>query len=832
MELPKSLKQCVKRILCLLLTAVLLVSCSVADGVPDAGKKAKKEPDKAETYTFLDAVSTLSANWNPHTYMTADDSYPLSYTTDSLYTMVFNDKLHPVEGKEPYESYVIVPEMAADDPIDITAEVRVSHPQFELPKSADRGYAYRIPLRHDLCWDDGTPITAETFVQSLKRLLDPKLLNYRATEVCEGAYSIANAANYASAGMGSFKSFAELGTTYEEYIAEGHSDDEVYVDISGLWNIVTEDKKPYASITDDTQIRDEAVAEGEPEDYVSGKYIWDTYLSTGQIGGAEQFTGILEYKYGADYSFDNVGLYAEDDYNLVFVFNNALEGFYLNYGLSTGWLIKPDLYDACLKETKTASGSVWSSNYATNKKTSVSYGPYKISSYQMDKSIRFERNENWYGYSDGNHVYVDPEDGKQYDMYQTTDIKCQVIAESSTRKQMFFSGKLMSYGLSAEDFDQYRNSEFCYQTPLGTIFFIILNGYDKVIKKREEASDFDKKTRDIETITLPEFRRAFAVAFDKSKFTSSIMPRCTEGYGLIGSTYIYDPDTLDYYRNTDLAKRTICEFYSVDPSDYSSLDSAEESITGYDEPKAKELFEESYKKAIDKGYLTDKNGDGISDQEIVISYVVSTDSDHITKIIDYLNEGLSSATEGTGLEGRVRVEKSAPLGNDWATQLRNGLCDVVIGGWSGSLMDPFSLTQVYADPDRAYNGNWYDPASHQMTVRLGKEDVALSVAEWSKALNGESVSKDGTEYNFGYGKADTKERLKILAAFEKEILSTYDYIPLANDGSMQLLSQQVYYVTEKYNPVLDRGDISYIRYNYSDSEWKSYLKKQGGVLRY
>ncbi|MBR1627798.1 MAG: hypothetical protein IJ679_00845, partial [Lachnospiraceae bacterium] len=139
---------------------------------------------------------------------------------------------------------------------------------------------------------------------------------------------------------------------------------------------------------------------------------------------------------------------------------------------------------------------------------------------------------------------------------------------------------------------------------------------------------------------------------------------------------------------------------------------------------------------------------------------------------------------------------------------------------------------LYTDPSRAYNGNWYDATAQDMTVKLDGQKVTMTVEEWSRCLNGETIEKDGRDYNFGYGKAKTEERLLVLAAFENAILSTYDYIPLANDGSMALLSQQVYYVTEDYNPVLERGDISYLRYNYSDSEWKEYVRLQGGVLKY
>ena len=823
-----------RRVLCVLLSMVLLAGCAGTDQVALEKKASTKTSSagKEDTYTLHESVPQLCTNWNPHTWMTSTDAYPMSYIQSSLYSFVFNDRLHPVEGKKPYEGYVIVPDMAAEDPVDVTAAVRVSHPQFNIPASASSGFAFRVKLRDDLCWDDGTPITADTFVESMKRLLDPKLMNYRASEVCEGSYSICNAGNYASAGKGAFVSFAQKGTTYEEYLASGGSDADVYVDLSGFWNITMPDKTPYGSIADETRIRDEAVAKGEPEDYVSPKYLWENYLKNGAVEAPENYVGIVEYPYPADYSFENVGLYKEDDHTLVFAFNHALEGYYLAAGLSNNWLVKPDLYDACLKESKTASGSVWSSTYGTNKATSISYGPYRIEAYQRDKAMRFVRNDSWYGYRDGRHVYVDPVDKKQYDMYQTTHVDCQVIGDSTTEKQMFFAGKLSEYGLSAEDYEQYRNSDYCHRIPAGTTFFIILNGYDEIIKKREEASDFNRKTTDLETMTLPDFRRACAVSFDKSEFVRTVNPSSTEGYGLIGGSYIYDPETCETYRGTKQAKRTLCDFYVVDPGDYSSLTTAEGSITGYDPVKGAGLFQKAYREALAKGYITDRNKDGRSDQKVTITYAMAADSDHMTKLVDYMNDGFRAATEGTGFEGRVTVVKSAPLGNEWSNQLRNGLVDTVIGGWSGAMMDPFSLTDLYTDPAKAYNGNWFDAAKEYMSVNLDGEEVSMSLKDWSDALNGQTVSCNGKDCNFGYGMVPVNIRLKILAAFEKAILSTYDYIPVAESGSMSLLSQQLYYVTDTYNPVLGFGDLSYIRYNYSDREWKAYVRSQKGVLQY
>jgi len=798
---------------------------------PTPGGDVEKPDGK---FTYTDSVATLSANWNPHTYQTNDERYPMDFINSSLYALYFNDELHPEEGKEPYSAYTIVPEMAKSDPVDITEEVKKDHPEFHIPDSATSGYAWKVALRDDLMFDNGTKITADTYVESLKRLLDPKLLNYRAADVYNGTYAIANAKNYALAGSSGFNSFTALGKTCDEYLQDNGNSDLIYINIGEFWSVSAPDGSDYVCITDETPIRDEAVPEGEDEDYISGKYLWDNYLGPDGVyhAYADEYTGLME-EFEDGYPFEKVGLYKSGDNDLVFVFNNSLSGFYLKaYAMSTFWLVEPTLYDKCLKETDTASGTVWSSTYCTNVENSVSYGPYKMSDYQLDKSMHFVRNDKWFGYNDNNHNYVDPEDGKTYAMYQTDEIDTQVITEAATRKSMFLSGQLMVYGLQAEDFDEYRTSEFCYDFPGATIFFMILNGYKDVIEQREAADDFDTATKDLQSITNLNFRKAMAVSFDKKLFVDTIFPADSVGFGLIGQTNIYDPETCAYYRDTDVAKQALTDFYSVDVSKYSNLDEAVNSITGYDPETAKKLFNEAFKECIDAGYITDKDGDGICDQTIEMQYSISSDTDRTTKMIDYFNEKLNEVTKGSAFDGKIKIVKSAPLGNDWANQLRSGLVDIVLSGWTGSEMDPFGTTDVYVNPDMAYDGYWFDATTVNMTLTLNGEEITLNLYQWSDALNGNQVTVKGKDYNFGYGVADAETRLQILAGFEKAILGTYDYIPMINEGYKQLLTQQAYYVVEDYNPVMSRGGIQYLKYNYNDDDWAAYVKEQGGTLKY
>jgi hypothetical protein len=120
-----------------------------------------------------------------------------------------------------------------------------------------------------------------------------------------------------------------------------------------------------------------------------------------------------------------------------------------------------------------------------------------------------------------------------------------------------------------------------------------------------------------------------------------------------------------------------------------------------------------------------------------------------------------------------------------------------------------------------------------MTVTIDGEEITLNLKQWSDALNGTVVEKDGKQYNFGDGIADVDTRLDILAGIETKVLGTYNYIPVLQDGSVALLSRQVYYVVEDYNPVMGRGGIAYMRYNYNETDWAAYVAAQeNGQVKY
>ncbi len=785
-------------------------------------------------YTYLDWVSTLSANWNPHTYETSDQSYPIDYLTSGLYSFIFNDANNPVEGRNPYEGYVIVPEMAASLPVDVTEKVKAEG-KFNIPASATSGYAYTIDLNPNATFEDGTKITADDYVESMKRLLDPKLQNYRAGGYYEGNFCISGAEMYANSGIASQVSVASaMGkdslADMDAFLA-AYGDAEAYINWSysfgAAYDFATGE---WGAAEDAVVATGKTIAEFMPFFLESAQSMNGADAATAEAWSYDEV--YVTWTYPENVSYDTVGLYKSGDYQLTLVLDKSLAGFNLLYNLTGNWLVKTDLYDSCLREEVTASGSVWTSTYNTSVETTCSYGPYKMSNYQTDKGMHFVKNENWYGYTDGKHVYVDPIDGLTYPMYMTTEIDTQVVAEVATAKMMFLKGELVTYGLQPEDFDTYRNSEFCHFTPGQATFFLLLNGNMKAIQEREAAADFDKAAFDLETLTLISFHRAMGLTYDKDLYCENRSPADSGAFGLIGHAYISDPETGAKYRDSEAAKKVLCEVYGVDVSKFASLDEAVDSITGYDPVAAKEWYNKAYEEAMAAGYITDANGDGICDQTIQLTYSASSVSEKLTQNLEYLTDKANEVTAGTPFEGKIKFIASAPLGNAWSDNVKSGLCDTCLGGWTGSAMDPFGLIEVYTNPAYQYDAQWFDATSVDMTLNINGESVTMNLNEWTLALNGAIIEKNGKEYNFGDGMISNDIRVEILAGLEKTILLEYNYLPFIEDGSMALLTQKAYYVVEEYNPVMGRGGIAYLRYNYNDAEWAAYVAECGGELTY
>ena len=159
--------------------AVVLVLVLVAGVLAACNPKEEPTPPTPEdntgiydegVYSYRMGPSDLPTAWNVHTYQSASSTYVLDYSSDSLYTFDYN---------EDYSGYVIVPSMASGAFTDVTSEYVGKYGII----AGEENKAYAIPLKSNLKFDNGDPITAETFVESMKLLLNPEAANFRADNV-------------------------------------------------------------------------------------------------------------------------------------------------------------------------------------------------------------------------------------------------------------------------------------------------------------------------------------------------------------------------------------------------------------------------------------------------------------------------------------------------------------------------------------------------------------------------------------------------------------------------------------------------------------------------
>lgn len=142
--------------------------------------------------------------FSPLTWQDTQDAYVLEYTTMGLYSFALNRDL---------SGWTILCEMAAAPPEDVTAAYvgRYGIAEGESAK------AWRIPLNSQAFFSNGTQITAQTYAYSYQQLLDARLENSRAEEICRGDFAIAGAAEY-YAGTGAWEDVGILVTGEMELV--------------------------------------------------------------------------------------------------------------------------------------------------------------------------------------------------------------------------------------------------------------------------------------------------------------------------------------------------------------------------------------------------------------------------------------------------------------------------------------------------------------------------------------------------------------------------------------------------------------------------------------
>ncbi|MGN0426850.1 MAG: ABC transporter substrate-binding protein [Agathobacter sp.] len=781
--------------------SVLLAGCMVASLAAGCGESEKTGSAGTEEtgasavdgkeYTYNTTYSSVST-WNPTDWEISSEWDLLGYTMSEFYGFVMN---------ETKDGYDITCELASEFPVDVTSEY-AGNEIYGVPADATEGYAWKISIRDDAVWQDGTPITVDDVEYSLQQFLSPEMKNYRASLFYTGGTGLANARAYYEsdkAGEANISLATDAGTFAVADLTAG--EDGQYVTPDGAkvyfgWSVPIDNDwmggyslYDYAAyMTEDVYGALAALVNEDGYIPVTEESYSLLYSFTGSDAwGGEAEDDLINYIFFEDgvveaTPWENVGYVKDDDYTFTVILKNPskLLDFEMNIGSLV--LLNKELYEANKQET----GGIIKSSYGTSVDKFSSYGPYKIVSYQESKEIRLEKNESWYGWTDGNHE----------GWYQTTAINMQQIDEHTTQMSMFLQGKLDGVSLTADDMEKYGTSDYVYYTPDTYVYYFTLNTDFDAMKSRE--TEGVNKT----ICTYLDFRKALSLAIDRNDYVKSCTAGFDAAYGLLNNIYICDPEIGTTYRSTEYAQKALCDVYGVDDIN---------ELTGYDKEAASALLQSAYDQCYADG--------NIGDNDIVeIEYHVYGTESSYQKQVDYVQQAMDAAAAGTSLEGRIKfmlVEDQ-----DFYDSMKSGQDDMIRGAWGGADMDPYAMMQCYTDPDYIieYGFNSYAP----LTISVQGQEITKSYYDWYIALcEGE------------YAIADLDVRNEILAGMEKGILLNYHVIPVCSYNIPTLISQRIVLGSEEYiNSIVGRGGIAFMTYTMDDAEWEEYCAEQGNDLAY
>ena len=763
------------------------------------GEEGKDYTDE-KVYTYNDYIAgTTNMKWGTVNWETNEDSYVLSKITSGFYNFYLNDTK---------DGWAIGCDLASELPVDVTSDYVGSYGIEE----GDTAKAWKITLNSDACWEDGTPINADSYIYSYQQLLDPIMLNRRADSLYAGDFQIYGAKNYVYQGRTSFNA---LGETVEDYLANGGDESQLYVDVTSFWNVTAEDGSQYVSITDETPIRDEAVEdENADEAYVSGKYLYETYLAPGapNADNAADYVGTMQ-AYESDYSFDNVGIFKTGDYEIVFVTTSpvASPDYYVPYNLSSTYLVYEDLWESCKTYFNSNGDQVdadsddiasITTNYGTSAETTMSFGPYRLDYFELDKQITFTRNDNWFGYKDGKHT----------GMYQADNISCQVIAEQSTALLAFLNGEIDNVSLVASDMSTYGSSDYIRYTPQSYTTKLTFN------------TDLAKTTeRGTQILTNLNFRKAFSYAIDRNTFAAAYTSAGTAGFGMLNNLYVYDPYTGATYRDSEGAKEALCNLYGMtwgEDGDYEDLDEAYEAITGYDITYAQSLMQQAYDECVADGLY-----DGESNVEIELRVYQSDDV--YVQMFNYLNSCLQAACEGTGFEGKVSMKMVVDA--DYYETNYSGGADMIFTTWGGATYSPWTvLYECYCDASDGSGQQMeygFDTSAINVVIDVDGATFTQPLQTWALWADGDVntvlTSDDGSVTLDAFADYSYDTEAEIYGKLEYALLSYYTTTPLYYRNSGSLVSQKGDYAVTQYIDLVEFGGIEYYTFDYDDTEWEA-----------
>lgn len=812
----KKLLMLIAMVLVVVLCASVLTACKKDKGNGDGNvTKPGTGWEDPKMYTMREYTAQMPSQWC--TILSSDN---VNNTMESYFTSAFYEFNYKFDanGKIVPGAYT-VEYSAATKLEDVTKKYAG---KYGLAADAEKGQAFAMTLRNDLKWDDGTPIKAADFVYTMMQQLSPKYLFATASNYYSGNYVIHNAQNYVKQGQkGMFPAYSVMKeynvaddakliySTTNSRVAEKGFTPEVIVAAFGIEGMTVEkinalNGKSLADIKKDAALNE----------------TWEALLGAWKTDPNEELDFFeTEYEYPA-MDFSEVGYFVGDnEYELVMVIDGTLnpldaEGnltYEAGYYFSNWPLVKKDLWERCEDQSKTP----YANSYCTTQEKSASWGPYKLTNYQDQKTYTVSRNDKWFGY--GLPQYAN--------QYQTDAIVTEKIEEWDTAWLAFQKGNLDGIGMDVKIAADYRTSKRAYFTP--ETYTFDLNIQSNAISRTDKRNNL--------LLNYADFRKAISLSLDRDDYCAKNNPSSQAALGLLNSMYYNDVENGKVYRESIQAKEAILNAYGatknadgswkVGENTYTDIEEALDATTGYNLTLARQLVESAIAQAKTDG----KYSDG---EEIILTYGIETQTANTDRVKNWFQAAFDNMTKGTSIEGKIKIEYFMFSSARWSEQFADGEYDLCFGAWGNAPFNPaYLLCETQISDENRYAVKW-DPKTVSVTVKATpdadhKDGIyTYNLAQWRLILQG----KDGCPVNFK--NFPMEDQLTALGAVETAILKEYYSIPVFSRYSASLMGYKVDYISYEYNTFMGYGGIRYMTFNYDDTAWAEFVASNNNILNY
>jgi ABC-type oligopeptide transport system substrate-binding subunit len=449
-----------------------------------------------------------------------------------------------------------------------------------------------------------------------------------------------------------------------------------------------------------------------------------------EIAGAEEYAEYAAEVYGGDTEptaaqlaqldtlWANVGLKKIDDLTLQFTTKNA-KGLFDAYYLLAWPAMQQDLYEDSWDATAGAY------KYGTNELWIASSGEYIMTSHEVGKLTRYEKNPKY------------PNDDLGETMWTGYDII--IYASAEVAFQAFLDGKLEMSGVPNARIQEFISDPRLLQTPDATTWRLNINGLQTVEKQQ---SQFPGSTYEPEPILgYTDFRKALYYILDRQDLQENWVPSSGIGTTYFSNAYYVDPESGIPYRSSTQALELFEDFGGE--------------TWGYNKGLALSYLRSAVADAIADGFYVKGTPQAYTEITLEVRFMNLTQSDATKVRSDFVKQAFELLVDNSNYVKVLVDIVDTPFPAIYYDYMMTGDFDIAIGGISGSALDASSFLDVFSSDNRGgFTINWGFDSSlpeikvtwdHDFDVNTPQITKYFSYDAIATALNGKATIANGDD---------------------------------------------------------------------------------------